>query len=197
MKRRKLYIASAMTVMLLTACGQKSLKLTAGDVQTSTMLVGKNGNIQSEIIETFDKSYYKEEELKEYLEDTAELYNESEGKGKVELSSMLVKDETASAVLTYETMEDYQALNGVEAVNISLSEGERLLPSVLEDLDGKETEASAILEEEKAGSYKLLLIEEEYDVVVEGDIKYYSNCVLIDNTKVHTSGTGISVIIYK
>lgn len=197
MKRRKLYIASAMTVMLLTACGQKSLKLTAGDVQTSTMLVGKNGSIQSEIVEAFDKSYYKEEELKEYLEETAEQYNESEGKDKVELSSMLVKDETASAVFTYETMEDYQALNGVEAVNIPLQEGERLLPSMLEDLDGKEIEASAILEEEKADGYKLLLIEEEYDVVVEGDIKYYSNCVLIDTTKVHTSGTGISVIIYK
>lgn len=196
MKKSKLLMTGLMVTLLLTGC-KGSTQLKAGDLSTSTLAVSSKGTIQAAMVESFEKEYYSESELKSYLEEALSSYNETAGSESIKMSSFQVDEKVASAVFDYSSIEDYNGLNGVDAKLLTMDEAETMLPASLIKADGSESTAQDILLEEKADTYKVLLLTEEYDVIVDGTVLYYANASMIDDKSVHTQDTDTSVIIYK
>ncbi len=195
--KRKGLLCLAMAGLLLTGCGGGT-GLKAGKIDTNTLIIDKDGGAFNGIVESFEKDYYEEGELKEFLDGWIEDYNAGKGKDQVTLESFLVQDKEASMVVKYKTLEDYAAINNTEAGIVSYEEAKNqgLLPESMVNMADGSTVARENLETD-AGA-KVLFLVEEYDVVVDGKVLYYSNSALISgNDSVHTKGDGSAVIIYK
>lgn len=95
-------------ISMLAGCG-KSL-----DADTDTVYVQKNGTVLSVDVETLDKDYYDETELKDYVTDAVSAYTGEHGKSAVKLENLSVKDGTATLKMKYKTPEDYTGFNGIE-----------------------------------------------------------------------------------
>lgn len=95
-------------ISMLAGCG-KSL-----DADTDTVYVQKNGTVLSVDVETLDKDYYDETELKDYVTDAVSTYTGEHGKSAVKLENLSVKDGTATLKMKYKTPEDYTGFNGIE-----------------------------------------------------------------------------------
>lgn len=79
-----------------------------------TVYVQKNGTVLSVDVETLDKDYYDETELKDYVTDAVSTYTGEHGKSAVKLENLSVKDGTATLKMKYKTPEDYTGFNGIE-----------------------------------------------------------------------------------
>ena len=86
-------------ISMLAGCG-KSL-----DADTDTVYVQKNGTVLSVDVETLDKDYYDETELKDYVTDAVSTYTGEHGKSAVKLENLSVKDGTAILKMKYKTPE--------------------------------------------------------------------------------------------
>lgn len=82
-------------ISMLAGCG-KSL-----DADTDTVYVQKNGTVLSVDVETLDKDYYDETELKDYVTDAVSTYTGEHGKSAVKLENLSVKDGTATLKMKY------------------------------------------------------------------------------------------------
>ncbi|MEG1992315.1 MAG: hypothetical protein RR056_02935 [Acetivibrio sp.] len=182
---------------LLMGCKSGSTNLDAKNLENMTLSVNKAGNIQMGMVESFDKSYYDETELKNYLEEVITEYNKTAGKNAVKMSSFFVENKRASAVFVYDQMKNYKELNETKGEYLSLEEAKSILPDILKTPKGEEKTVDEILAETDSKKYKVLFIEEEYDVIVDGKVKYYSNGECLNEESVHTPAADTSVIIFK
>lgn len=91
----------------LTACGSE---FTA---EVDTIYVEKDGVIKGANVSSFDKAYYDENELKDFIESAVDDFVKSNGKGAIELTSFAVEDGKASAFFDYYCAEDYKKFNGI------------------------------------------------------------------------------------
>ena len=66
--------------MLMAACGTKL------DVQENTIALQRNGKILEAAVETFDQSYYKEDELNSYIQNAVDDYTAEHGKKSVSVT---------------------------------------------------------------------------------------------------------------
>lgn len=187
MKKKGLITVLA-AALLLTGCGSKGLE--AGEFDCNTLLIEKKGAVQSGITDSFDKDYYKEDELKSFTEEWIEGCN-------AELMSFLVENKKASMVIKYETVADYAGANRVETELMTYAEAKEkeLLPETMVSM----TDGSSVAREnlEAAEENKVLFVPEDCDVVVKGKLLYYSNAALKSKDSVHTDGKDTSIIIFK
>ena len=101
-------------ISMLAGCG-KSL-----DADTDTVYVQKNGTVLSVDVETLDKDYYDETELKDYVTDAVSTYTGEHGKSAVKLENLSVKDGTATLKMKYKTPEDYTGLMALNSMREKL-----------------------------------------------------------------------------
>lgn len=106
MKRKKVALAVFCAAGLLAGCvGRGGGSTLSGD--SSRIFVTEEGEFQTSTIESYkDEAYYKEEELKAYLEEAVSAYNGAHGEGAVTLSSCTLEKGKASMVFTYGSGED-------------------------------------------------------------------------------------------
>ena len=81
---------------LMTGCG-KSL-----EANRDTVYVQKKGTVVSAAIADLDKDYYDEEELKSYIDERVEEYQEEHGKSSVKVDDFSVEEGTAKLFIKYE-----------------------------------------------------------------------------------------------
>lgn len=198
MKKLILCTALVLTFLLAAGCQKKDIKLSAENVKTNTLLVKSDGTVQSGTVETFDKEYYSEEELKQYINDQITEFNQANGQDAMVLDSLTVKDGSAILVLNYSSLDNYDAFYKVEntlTTTAAARNKEVDLPDVfISSDDGAYASFDAALENDK---YKVLIIHENTDVYVDGSIVYYSGGVLESKTKLQTGTDDETVIIYK
>lgn len=160
-------------ISMLAGCG-KSL-----DADTDTVYVQKNGTVLSVDVETLDKDYYDETELKDYVTDAVSTYTGEHGKSAVKLENLSVKDGTATLKMEYKTPEDYTGFNGIELyegkVVKALAAGYDFKTDFVSVEDGKVT-GTATKEEIYSGEdLKVVIIKANRDVKVDGTICYVSS----------------------
>lgn len=102
-------------IVSLSGCKGKVESLKLSDVNEETLLIRSNGTLQLGANETFDKIYYDEKDLKDFIESAIESFNEENGKGSVKLSDLEVENEKVKAIFTYDSMESYSEMNRIEA----------------------------------------------------------------------------------
>jgi hypothetical protein len=187
-----LFVASAVS------CRKEDRILKTEDITVNTMLAKPDGKLQVAIVDTFDKDYYNLTELEEFAKNEINVYNQKAGGNKVTMDDVREKNGDAIILMSYDGMEQYSNFNQVTAAyfnsgidNISLA-----LPDTLVNV--KEKTSASTAEVIKSNGYKVLVLNEPYNVIVDGTVKYYSdNAKLLEKDKVKTAQEGTTVIVYK
>ena len=155
--------------MLMAACGTKL------DVQENTIALQRNGKILEAAVETFDQSYYKEDELNSYIQNAVDDYTAEHGKKSVSVTESKVEEKKAYLTLQYENAETFQDFSGIECFSGSIVEaqsaGYDFYPVTDGKADKKTVRGSSLLEDD---DLKVLIVKENSDLIVPGKIAYVS-----------------------
>lgn len=159
--------------MLMAACGMKL------DVQENTIALQRNGKILEAAVETFDQSYYKEDELNSYIQNAVDDYTAEHGKKSVSVTESKVEEKKAYLTLQYENAETFQDFSGIECFSGSIVEAQSAGYDFEQDFypvtdgkaDKKTVRGSSLLEDD---DLKVLIVKENSDLIVPGKIAYVS-----------------------
>lgn len=157
---------------LITGCG-KSL-----EANRDTVYVQKKGTVVSAAIADLDKDYYDEEELKSYIDERVEKYQEEHGKDSVKVDDFSVEEGTAKLFIKYAGCEEYEDFN-----EVTLFSG--TIPQALAEGYDFNAEFTAVEDGKAAGSAdtktivdldaKVIVLSEKVDVKVDGTVQYVSS----------------------
>ena len=158
--------------MLMAACGTKL------DVE-NTIALQRNGKILEAAVETFDQSYYKEDELNSYIQNAVDDYTAEHGKKSVSVTESKVEEKKAYLTLQYENAETFQDFSGIECFSGSIVEAQSAGYDFEQDFypvtdgkaDKKTVRGSSLLEDD---DLKVLIVKENSDLIVPGKIAYVS-----------------------
>ncbi|ROR26325.1 hypothetical protein EDD66_10847 [Mobilisporobacter senegalensis] len=195
MKRYVLYILLMISLFILTSCNGNE-NLAADDIKVNTVLIKGNGGIQSAMVGDFDKSYYSEEEFKNFVDEEISEYNQTKTKDAVSMKFFEIKDNIARVILNFSNIENYALFNNVGAEYITTREAmdhENIPDEFVSAKDGTKVSKEEALIDEKC---RVIILSEPLDIRVEGKVKYYANSVLL-NDKAVQSTEGISVVVIK
>lgn len=195
MKRWKTGAGIAAAVLLLTACGEKSLS-----VDTNTLYIKRDGTVAEASFELFDKEYYDAAELKSYVESEVRNYNYQNVKEAVTVDKVEVTDKVAAAYLTYQSMDDYIDFNEAEMFSGTVKEAmDAGYDFETEFVTYDKAEAADIMTvTSNAKENQVLILDASIDVRIDGTISYISSNVKKKDKKnaILTQGA-LSYIIYK
>lgn len=160
----KLGMLSALAIALLTGCGAEF------SADTDTVYVQKKGTIKGANVADFDKDYYDETELSDFINDTVDTYVAKSGDGTVTIQEFAVEDGVAHVYLDYACAEDYAQFNGVEfyagTVLDAKADGYDI-PAAFTAVTDKETTWDA-------EGNKIVIVGQQTQVQVDGTILFVS-----------------------
>lgn len=183
-------------LLMIWGCGEKRI-LNLKEIENDTLYISKEGNLELADVEVFDKSYYSESELKDFVKETIEDYNNQEEAGKVGLEEFSVKDEVAKVLLSFDSADTYEGFQGEKLRVLDSEEVESNL--VLPESFVKATDGSTVGKDEVLAEKDLhyLIVEGVLNIQLDGTIVYYSDASLTGDNLIQTTGEQIAVIIYK
>lgn len=165
-------LCAALCAVFLSGCGV-SLE---GD--TSVVYVNKKGIVYSLDVEELDQDFYDETELKDFVDEAVEEYNELHEKNSVKVEKLSIEDGVAKLKMRYRTAEDYTEFNGIELyqgeVVASLAAGYVYDGEFAKVEDGKVTGAATKQEIYADEDLKVVIIRANTDVKIDGEICYVS-----------------------
>ncbi len=198
MRKHVVVLALALCLVGLAGCNKDSQTLDQVDIKENTTMINADGTMQSAIVESFEKDYYKEDGLKSYIDENIQSYTDEAGKDAVTLDSLEVEDKIATAQFTYKTVADYAKFNAVEAEMLTKEaalQDERLSDTIYSVEKGDTVALKDALTED---DYKIFLISlPEENIMTDGEVAYYANGTLVDSKQVKTGSDGYTIIIYK
>ena len=157
-------LLSALMVTLLTGCGADF------SADKDTVYIQKKGTIKGANVADFDKEYYDETELSDFIKETVDTYVEQAGEGTVEIQEFAVSDGVAHVYLNYAGAEDYAQFNGVKfyegTVLDAKAEGYEI-PDAFTSVTDDETTWDA-------EGNKIVIIGQQTQVKVDGTILFVS-----------------------
>ena len=174
MKKRMVALGCCIGMsMLLGACGAKL------DVQENTIALQRNGKILEAAVESFDQSYYDQEELNTYVQNAVDDYTAEHGKKSVSVTDSKVEEKKAYLTLQYENAETFSDFTGIECFNGSIVEAQSagydfdldFYPVTDGKADTKTVKGSTLLDDD---DLKVLIVKENSDLIVPGKIAYVS-----------------------
>ena len=174
MKKRMVALGCCIGMsMLLGACGAKL------DVQENTIALQRNGKILEAAVESFDQSYYDQEDLNTYVQNVVDDYTAEHGKKSVSVTDSKVEEKKAYLTLQYENAETFSDFTGIECFNGSIVEAQSagydfdldFYPVTDGKADTKTVKGSTLLDDD---DLKVLIVKENSDLIVPGKIAYVS-----------------------
>lgn len=157
-------LLSVLAVTLLTGCGAEF------SADQDTIYVQKKGTVKGANVADFDKDYYDEAELLDFITDTVSTYVEKAGEGTVEIQEFAVDNGVAHVYLDYAGAEDYADFNGVEfyagTVLDAKADGHDI-PDAFTAVTDKETTWDA-------EGNKIVIVGQQTQVQVDGTILFVS-----------------------
>ena len=157
-------LISVLAVTLLTACGAEF------SADKDTIYVQKKGTIKGAKVASFEKDYYNETELSNFITETVDTYVAKSGEGTVTIQEFAVENGVAHVYLDYAGAEDYAQFNGVEffAGNILEAKAEGYdIPNAFTAVTDKETTWDA-------EGNKIVIVGQQTQVQVDGTILFVS-----------------------
>ncbi len=198
MQKFLLYTVLAFCLIFTAGCKNKERIISVDEVKNNTILVKNDGTVQSATVETFDKEYYNLDELKTFITDQIGKYNQTNGQDAIVFGSLDLKDGNAVLILNYSNLEHYKTFNKVDATlttTVDAKSSNLELPDVyVSASDGAYASPDVALKNDK---YKILIVNEKTDVIVDGTVKYFTNAALLSKSNLQTNSEEKSVIVYK
>lgn len=198
MKKLILCTIMLLSILGIAGCSKENIVLTADEISENTILAKEDGVLQVATVEDFDKEYYKLNELEDFISTEINTYNEAAGEKKITLEDVQLRDSKAIMLLTYAGMEPYSTFNDVTAAyfsggteNVTLD-----LPTTLVNAKNDSlVSTEEVLQNQK---YKVLVMYEPYNIIVDGKVKYYSEgAALVEDNEVKSTPEGMTVVVFK
>src|SRR5574344_21146 len=105
MKKRVAYFLLVICLLGLAGCKKgDSQTVDQADIKENTTGISSDGTVQSGVVESFEKDYYKKDELKTYIEETIQNYTKKAGNDTVKLDSLDVENKVANAKFSYKNV---------------------------------------------------------------------------------------------
>ena len=198
MKRVLIGVISILSILMLAGCSKKEIFISTDNVTDNTILVKRDGSLYVAIAEEFDKSYYNLDELNEFITKEVNSYNDKQGSKEVTIEELELKNGKAVMILGYTKMAHYSAFNNVPAAYFSSDTENVALELPSQYLDARKNTQVDKDTAFKSGKNQVLVLYEPYEIIVEGDIRYYSdNATLVDESKLKSDSEEMTVVIYK
>lgn len=197
MRKSLLHVLLLMSLLIITGCSNSAQSIDTEKVTVNTILAKGNGTLQVATVEDFDKPYYNLSELKEFVSKEVEAFNKKAGDNKVKVDAVEQHGNKVIMLITYSGMDQYTAFNKVTAAyfNSGIENLQMTLPSTLKNASNDSV--SSTQEIIKIAGHKVLVINEPYEIIVDGKVKFYSeNAKLIDNNTISAS-EGTTVVVFK
>lgn len=202
MKKKIIFIMVLLSFLALVGCSKEEIFISTDDINTNTMLVKRDGSIYAAIVEDFNKSYYNLSELNEFVSAEVNEYNNKVGSNEVVIEELELKNGKAILILSYSKMEHYSSFNEMPVAYYSASTQNVALELPDQYVNAKK---DTVVDKETAmdnGKNKVLVLYEPYEIIVEGDIKFYSNnATLVEKNKVSSNSEDTTdvatVVIYR
>lgn len=201
-----------LALFCLAGCGSSGREF---EPNGNGMYVSSEGKISTAFEVEIDQSYFSEADMKNFCETEVKEYNRSKGASAVayqeeaaeeEILPVAVKSFTygrkALLVLDYASPEDYLAFNKKDetragSVMYAAAKNTTGLPDMrfVSVADGSQVTADSIIGD---GKLKIVMIEGEQNVQVQGKLVYYSDNVTVtgEDTAV-TAAEGYSYLIFR
>lgn len=195
MKKKITAMILFVTMLLLTACGD-AVSFENGELSQSTIALSKDGTCKMGIVEDFSKDYYEMEELEEYIDTTVSEFQKQHGEESVTLDYTKKDKDKVHVTLDFKTVEDYAAFNGAEVKLLTWTEAKAagVLPDKLTAADKSGEKALSEIDGEEC---LVAVWNGNYQIMVEGSVKYYSNSVLLNDSSVQIGAQGDAVIVFQ
>lgn len=147
----------------------------------STIFITSKGEVQSAIMESFDKAYYDFDELLEDVEKAVKSYCLDVNEEVITVESLTQGIDDVTLIMNYQTAEDYATFNEVLLFSGTYAEAAAAgyEPVELYDAEGQSVE----LDSDKLGDMKVIITEESLCIQTSGKIKYVSDNVTIVDKK--------------
>ncbi len=189
-----------LSVGVLAGCGSQA--------ERTTIQVKGNGKVIENVSEDFDKDYYKEDELKKFIDSSVEDYKKETGKKDVKASGFTVKDKKAYLTMKYADTDAYTRFNqetlyGGTVVQ-AIANGYSLPDEFYPVKDGKLKKTVTDKKIKEDDGYKVVITSENVDVVTGGEILFVSRTDVkikdkktVSIQKESADDTSLTYIIYK
>ncbi len=198
MKKVLLYMFILFSFVLLNGCKKEEIFLSVDDVTANTFLIKRDGSLHVAIIEDFDKSYYNLSELNEFVAKEVNAYNEKAGSKEITIEKLELKNGKVVMILGYSKMAHYSAFNNMPAAYFGADTKDVALELPSQYLDAKKNEVVDKETALKNGKNKVLVLYEPYEILVEGEIKFYSeNATLVDKNKIRSTDENMTVVVFR
>lgn len=193
MKKSFCFCLLASAAVLMTGCADQF------EPTESTIFVTAKGNVQSAVMESFDKTYYDFDELSRQITEEVREYCEEAGEDAVTVESLSEEAEVVTLQVNYRTPEDYTAFNDMILFAGTYEEAKAAgyLPENLYDTQGQEAEVSP----EEAEKLNVIVTEESVCIQTSKKIRYVSDNVSIIDKKLakamEAGSTHPAFVLYK
>lgn len=165
-------IVIVITLLSMRACGVLDKK-----AKETTLTLMADGSIVFEEVE--NATDMTKDELETYVKETIDEYNKSHEKKLIKLKKIKTKKDTVYMKTTYKTPEDYKEFTGLDLFVGTVSEataaGYDLSDLYVKVTDGKKTKSADVADVLKNTESKLLIIDQNINVVMPGTITYVTD----------------------
>lgn len=198
MKKKLLYLVLLMSLLVITGCSKKDKSVEMDKAEVNTIYAKANGELTVATVESFDKPHYDIEELRNFVAKEVDEYNKKAGEDKVRIDKIKKQGSKVIMLMTYTGMDQYVAFNKLTAAyfNSGINNLQLELPATL--INASNESATSTKEVIQSEGYKVLVLNEPYDIYVDGKVKYYSeNAKLTDSNKLIGGAEGTTVVVFK
>lgn len=191
-----IFLASLITCLMTGCFGGND------DLNDTTLSISSKGEITHHIVESFDKSYYNEDELRTGINEQIEEYcNEKGDDSLIKLKDLKILDGVATADLIFKDYSDYAAFNEVDLFYGTIEEAiaaDYPTDVTLKSVDDDETIGK--YEFEALANNKIIVTGESLIIKTPGKIAYTTaNIDVIDKStaKMASDSVGVGYIVLK
>ncbi len=181
-------------MFLITSCSN-TVSIDNGTLNESTIALNQDGKTEQGIVWDFSKDYYDAEELETYItESIDEFHNESGKDNMVSLEYMKEINDKIHVTMAFDSVKTYADFNQEEAQFMKLPEAVEagLIPEVVESAD----KTGAVEVSTLGDGYYAAVWKGDYQLMVEGEILYYANGILLDDNVIKTSTDDVTIAIF-
>lgn len=186
-------LMAALASISMVGCGSASKE------EETVVSISKEGTVSESIVESFDKSYYDEEELKQTILSEVAAYNREMQTGNITVEKIEVKDSMATVEMTYASVADYEGFQGGVFFLGTAQEAQDAGYDLNTVLSGTQNELETIGMSDMLAmtDYQILITDKKETVELNGKAAYVSDNVTVSkNLKTVTVAEEIEQLAY-
>lgn len=207
----KVILMIMITGTIFTGCGKSKIGDITVSAGESAIYIKEDGTLSYAICESFQEDYYDKGELKDIIKEEIDEYNAGLSASQLDsakLEYFKEKDDVVTAIIEFKQIKDFvnyiKDYNGkgedeifIGDMATAVEEGFKISGKFSVVENGNPTEETVKGAEVKKSEDKLILLNEQMIVQVEGSIQYISeNCTIKDGI-VTVTDDETAYIIYK